>query len=74
MVFLQQIAYTMFFNFPIVGYLGILSYLLLILTASLMVLTKRRIIRVPVKYHKRSALLTTIVATFHFLLAISIYL
>lgn len=71
---LQSIAYTMYFGFPLVGYLGILSYVLLLITASLMVLTKKRILRVPVKYHRQAALITILIATIHFLLAISIYL
>jgi len=70
---LRQIAYHPLGNFPVLFYLGILSYVGLLATSAVMVLTRRKIVRIPFKYHHWLALLTILLATFHGLLAVSVY-
>ena len=73
MQFIQNAAYQPIFGFPVIGYLGILSYLLLISAAMVMVLTRRRIVKIPPKYHFRLAYLTIIAATIHGVMALAVY-
>jgi cytochrome b561 len=73
MGFLQDIAYTSIIGFPVIGYLGIISYLLLLATALVMVLTRRKIVKIKPKVHFRLAYTTIIIASLHGLLAISVY-
>ncbi len=74
MRFFQDLAYQPIFGFPVIGYLGILSYLLLIATALVMVLTRRRIVKILPKYHFRLAYLTISAATIHGVMAIAVYI
>jgi cytochrome b561 len=71
---LQNLAYTPILGFPVIGYLGIISYLLLVATALVMILTRRKIVRIPAKYHFTLARITIIVATIHGILALSVYI
>ncbi|MCK9288072.1 MAG: hypothetical protein PHU24_09925 [Sphaerochaetaceae bacterium] len=74
MEFLQQIAYHYFFGFPVIGYLGIISYLLMWATALVMILTRRKIVKIKPKVHFRLAYSTAIIATIHGVLAVAVYL
>ncbi len=74
MQFLQNIAYQMILGFPVIGYLGIFSYLFLLATALVMVLTRRKIKRIPPKYHFMLARITIVLATVHGILALAVYL
>ncbi len=73
MQFLQNLAYQPIFGFPVIGYLGIFSYLFLIAAALVMVLTRRRIVKIKPKYHFILARITIILATVHGILALSVY-
>lgn len=73
MGFLQEIAYTPIMGFPVIGYLGIISYLSMIATAMVMILTRSKVVRIKPKVHFRLAYLTIAVATAHGLLALSVY-
>jgi len=70
---LREIGFHLLGPFPVIFYLGILSYAGLLATSTVMVLTRRKIVRIPFKYHHWLAYLTIAVATFHGLLAISAY-
>ena len=74
MTIIRQIAYTYFLGLPVIAYLGILTYVLLLLTSLVMVLNKKRITRFPLKYHSRLAFLTIISASVHAVMALSIYI
>jgi uncharacterized membrane protein len=74
MAFLQDLAYRSIGGFPVLGYLGIIGYLLLIATALVMILTRRKVVKIKPKVHFRLAYATLIVATVHALLAISVYI
>ncbi len=73
MAFLQSIAYQPILGFPVIGYLGILSYVLLVITGALMAVAKRRKKRLPMKRHHRFAMVTLAAATIHGILALVVY-
>lgn len=74
MGFLQSIAYQPILGFPVIGYLGILSYVLLVITGALMAVAKRKKKRLPMKLHHRYAMATIIAATVHGILALAVYI
>ncbi len=74
MTFLHDLAYVSFLDFPLIGYLGIFSYLSLVATATVSILTRRRIARIPMRIHFRLAYLTLSLATVHAILALAVYL
>jgi len=74
MTFLQDLAYMTFLGFPFIGYLGIFSYLSLIATATVTILTRRKIVKIPMRVHFRLAYLTLTLATVHAILALAVYL
>ncbi len=74
MTFLQDLAYTSFLNFPLIGYLGIFSYLSLVATATVSILTRRKIAKISMRHHFRLAYLTLTLATVHAILALAVYL
>lgn len=74
MTFLQDIAYASFLGFPLIGYLGIFSYLSLIATATVSILNRRKIAKIPLRIHFRLAYLTLCLATIHAILALAVYL
>lgn len=74
MTFLQDLAYVSFLGFPLIGYLGIFSYLSLVATAAVSILTRRKIVKIPMRYHFRLAYLTLTLATIHAIFALIVYL
>lgn len=74
MVFLRNLAYQPILNFPLIGYLGIISYLLMLSAAVVMMLTRRKIRRFKPQLHFRLAYSAVIVSTVHGILALAVYL
>lgn len=70
---ISQIALTQFLGKPLIMYGGILTLLLLLFTASIAIMMKKRIKYVPFKYHPIMARITIAVALIHALLGLSIY-
>ena len=73
MDWLRSIAYTQLGGFPVIGYLGIIGYLLMVCTALVMILTRRKVVKIKPKVHFNLAYLTIAIATLHGLLALSVY-
>ena len=71
---ISEIGYTLILGKPIIFYLGILTYIFLLLTIILVLLTKKGIKNIPINYHRWAGYLTVIIATIHGLLGLSIYL
>ena len=71
---LTKLAYYPILGKPLIFYLGIISYLLFILTALLPLLNQKGILRSTLKWHKRVAVLALTMATIHGLLGILSYL
>ncbi|MBL7052084.1 MAG: hypothetical protein ISS01_03250 [Nanoarchaeota archaeon] len=62
---IRDIAYYTILGKPVVIYLGILTYLSLITTITIIVLNKKGYKTIPFKWHPRFAILTLILATIH---------
>lgn len=71
---LQKIAYFSILGKPVVMYLGIITLLSLLFTASISIMNLRGIHYIPFKWHPRMARVTIALAFLHGLLAISAYL
>jgi hypothetical protein len=71
----HEFAYSLVFGKPIIMYGGIVTYLLLLLTASVAVLNvKYGVHVVPFKWHPPLAILTIVAGTVHAILGMSLYL
>jgi len=73
---LQNIAYTTILGYPLIFYLGILTYVMLIVTLVIPVLNARvkRLPRISVQVHQQFGYITLALATVHGLLTLSSYL
>lgn len=69
---IHNIALTLFLGYPLVMYGGILTLLLLLLTATVGALNFKGIVTVPFKWHPRLAITTITVALIHGFLGLSI--
>ena len=69
---IHKIALIIFLGKPLVMYGGILTFTLLLATATIGALTFKGIYVIPFKWHPRLALITIIVAVLHGLLGLSI--
>lgn len=72
---LQNIAYLDLLGRPLIFYLGILTYVLLLVTVTLQILRLRvkRLRRIPRGLHHALGLATLGIATLHGLFSLSIY-
>lgn len=70
---IRDISYIYFYGLPVVAYVGIATYALLILTSLVMILNRKRITRFPLKYHSRLGYLTIFFGSVHAVMAISAY-
>ncbi|MFW5790910.1 MAG: hypothetical protein ACOCZY_02300 [Bacillota bacterium] len=71
---IAQWAYNMYFGLPLVAWLGIITYIFLLCTGAVMVLTRKKIKRFPLNVHITLARITIILATVHFIFGISSYI
>jgi uncharacterized membrane protein len=73
---LQQIAYTVLFGRPLVFYLGILTYTLVLATALVAFLRTRvkRMRKMPVALHRSLGSAALVLGTLHGLFSLSAYL
>jgi hypothetical protein len=69
----SEISYYLIFGKPLIMYLGILTLLSLLTTASIAFLTISGIRRFPMQWHHRGAALTIIFALVHGILGILLY-
>lgn len=73
---ISQVAYYYPFGFslPVVAYMGMLTLILLLATASVGFLNFHGDTRIPFKWHPRLARVTIAIALIHAILAVSVYL
>ena len=71
---LENISYYTIFGKPLLLYLGVLTYLSFLLTASISYMNLRGIRVIPFKWHKRMAIISIALASVHGLLALLAYL
>ena len=69
----MSIATTLLFGKPLVMYGGILTFFLLLFTASVGFLNMKGIRTIPFKWHPRLAGATIIMAVLHAILGLSLY-
>lgn len=71
---LEQISYYLIFGRPLIMYLGIITLMSFIITATIGILYKKGLAKIPFKWHPRMAIASIILALVHGLLAIMSYL
>lgn len=69
-MFFREIAYLPIRELPLIAYLGILTLLSFFFTASISIMNKRGINKIPFKWHPRVAIISLILGTIHGLLAV----
>jgi len=70
---LQNITYFMIFGKPLIMYVGILTLLCFLLTASIAALNKKGIHRIPFAWHPRMAMASIALALIHGILGTLVY-
>ena len=68
------IAYFQILGKPFILYVGVLTLSLLLLTASISIMNRRGINKIPFKWHSRVAFVTIAVAIIHAIIGISAYI
>lgn len=71
---IAQIAYSQILGKPLLLYIGVLSMLLMLFTATIAILNKKGIQKIPFQWHPRMAIVTIIFAIIHGIFAMSAYL
>ncbi|MDO8668293.1 MAG: hypothetical protein Q7K35_04335 [bacterium] len=71
---IHNLAYTLILGKPLIMYGGILTFLLLLSTATVGALNFKGISVIPFKWHPRLAITTIIAAAIHAILGLSIFL
>jgi len=69
---ISKIALTTFLGLPLVMYGGVLTFLLVIFTATVGLLNYKKITIIPFKWHPRLAVTTITVAVVHAVFGLSI--
>ncbi|MFA5872215.1 MAG: hypothetical protein WC858_05890 [Parcubacteria group bacterium] len=69
----QTIAYTLILGKPVIMYMGILTYLSFIFTATIGYLNFKGNAIIPFKWHPRMAITSITLATLHAILGLSVY-
>jgi len=70
----QEITYYMIFGIPFIVYLGIITILMFMATATLAVLKRKGKIKYSIQLHYRLAYLSIFLGVIHSILGISIYI
>jgi len=71
---LQDVTYYLIFGKPLILYLGVLTLLFLLVTASIPVLNKQGIRILPIRWHAVCAGITILLALIHGILGILAYI
>ena len=71
---IHNLAFTLFLGQPLVMYLGIITFLLLLFTATVGALNFKGVTIIPFKWHPLLALITIAMALIHGILGLSILL
>ena len=71
---LQEISYALIFGKPLIMYLGIITLTAFLVTASIAILNRRGIHRIPFRWHPRCAALAIGLAVIHGTLGVLAYL
>jgi len=69
---INHIAFTLILGLPLVMYGGVLTFLLVLFTATVGALNFKGITVIPFKWHPRLAITTIVIAILHALMGLSI--
>lgn len=69
----QDITYYLIFGKPLIMYLGILTLLAFLFTASIAIMTMKGFRTIPFRWHPRCAALAIVLAVVHGLLGVLAY-
>ena len=69
---IYNLAFKLFWGISVMGWMGIISLILLLSTAATGFLYVKRIVLIPFKWHVIAATATIIFAVLHFILGLSI--
>lgn len=70
---LYEVAYFLIFGKPLIMYLGILALLAILFTALIAILNKRKIRKIPFKWHPRAAMFAIAIALIHGILGLLLF-
>jgi len=70
---IHTLAYTLFFGKPLIMYGGLITFAMLLFTATVGALNFKGITVIPFRWHPRLAILTIIFAIFHAFLGLSVF-
>ena len=70
---ISNLAFHLFLGKPLIMYGGIVTFLLLLSTASVAVMNQKGINLIPFRWHPKLAILTIIIGAIHALFGLSIY-
>ena len=70
---LQEISYFLIFGKPLIMYLGIVTLVAFLLTASIAILNKKGIRTIPFRWHPRCAMFAIGLAIIHGILGVLAY-
>ena len=70
---LQQITYFQILGKPLIMYLGIITLLSFLFTATIAILNKKGINKIPFAWHQRMAIISIILALIHGFLGLMAY-
>lgn len=71
---IAQVAYYMILGKPLILYMGVITYSLLVFTALIPILNQKKIWNIPFVWHLRMAKISLAIATVHGLMGILSYL
>jgi hypothetical protein len=71
---LETISFFMILGKPFIMYLGIITLISFLVTASISIMNKKGINKIPFKWHPRMAILSIGLAVFHGILGVSLFI
>jgi len=69
----QEVSYFLIFGKPLILYFGVITLLMFLFTASIPVLSRRGVVKIPFVWHARMAVLSVCFAIIHGMLGIGAY-
>ncbi len=70
---LEEISYFLILEIPFIIWIGIITLFSFLFTASISILNKKGINKIPFKWHSRMAIVSIILAIIHGMLAVLAY-
>ena len=71
---IHTLAYTLIFGKPLIMYAGLVTFVMLLFTATVGALNFKGIVIIPFRWHPRLAIITIILAIVHAFFGLSVFL